>query len=211
MAAQRRMGPVDPPDGLADAGGDRGAGPLGRVPGVAWPPTKSVRRRELVDQGVAFDLGKGGPLPVARVLGLVELDLQGPEPVAVLIDRPPVEDGTEVPGLAQAGLRVAAVPGPGKGDGLGGVQLDGRETSPRLGQETGKVVQALGVVEADGPPLPGQLPDVAFPHNLAPGAGAARVSGLSAVGARTRDRVMPSCAYSPLASTSRSSSARAAP
>lgn len=70
------MGLLDLRQRVADAPGDRGAGPLRGMPRLARPPAEAERRRDRVGELVELLAGRLGPSAVADRLGALRLLLE---------------------------------------------------------------------------------------------------------------------------------------
>jgi hypothetical protein len=86
------VSPLDPADGVADPGCDRGARPLGGVPQPPAPAAEAGGAGELVDERVAFGRQPGRSSDVAVGVRLRQLVIEVGQPGAVDGPGPVVED-----------------------------------------------------------------------------------------------------------------------
>src|SRR5262249_35848221 len=149
----------DPLDALADAAGDRLAGPVARVRGLARPAAEPVGGRQLLAQELdlrAELLRSAGVGPLGR---LGELGLQVPEPLAV---RGPCRHVEHLARVAKSGSDRARV---ATSCGLA-VAADGEvgtvELLTRAPQQACDVLHALRVSQPQTLALVGDRPDVAL-------------------------------------------------
>jgi len=149
VGAEGRVGPLDPVEHVADAGGDGLAGPFGLVAKAPGPAAEAGGGGQLGHQDVPFQGGPGGPLRVVPAGGLLGLGLQVQQP------GPELAAGPLVQHLVGPQPRRRRLPGR-RGDQVGGV-----DRPARGGQQGGQVAQALGVAHphraaavAEGPQGP---------------------------------------------------------
>ena len=96
MPAEVGVHALDPADGVADPGGHRRPGLLGRVPGAARAAAEAVRAGQLGHQEVALLGDPGGRVVVAVGLGVGEALVEVVQALPVRRPRTVVEHVTEV-------------------------------------------------------------------------------------------------------------------